>query len=118
MPETYDHGGGCCGITHCFNFGPTPDERRLRSLDDILANWRQRKYYNLEEQHLKSFNAALECVLTDNQLANGWARELKLRGFKVVHRFLNSNSGNYCNVLYYTPHEPRGRNRRPPAYTW
>jgi hypothetical protein len=111
-----EHGGGCCGMMHIYAFENGPRPYLLRLLDTQMRDWVEENYASAAGE--KTFNVLLEAVLTDDQMANGWAPELKQRGWKLVTRFFNSNSGNYCNVLHYTPHEPRGRNRTPRPYAW
>lgn len=122
-----EHGGGCCGMTHVYGFDNRPNEKLLNKLDKILANYTGRysdsadgcdcEFCVKERERMKTFNALLEAVLVDEQMFT-WAPELRKRGFRLVNRFFNSNSGNYCNVLHFTPHEPRGKNRKAPSYKW
>jgi hypothetical protein len=110
------HGGGCCGITHLEGFLAYPIEETLKQLNRKMELFNGPRRYWRRNTGQKDFNVALECVLTDQQLsgkrrysyqAEGtgttWKEELDKRGFKLVFRFKNQNSGNYCNVFYYTP---------------
>jgi hypothetical protein len=58
----------------------------------------------------KKFSCILEATLTDRQMME-WAPHMKEAGFKVVNRFLNSNSGNVVNVLHYNPAGEEGEER-------
>jgi hypothetical protein len=119
------HGGSCCGITHVIGFEHAPTRNLKNSLNMILRTWREDMYegrYNDDtgeyEDVPDTFNCVLEATLTDDQMVNGWAPEMKARGFKLVNRFKNSNSGNYVNVLHFSPAEPRGRNRVKRPFNW
>ncbi len=93
MPLWSEHGGECCGMTHIYNIGgPT------------TLSYIDRQLQDLPHHH------CVEIVLTDGQIrANKTiVRGLKQRGFKLVSRFLNDNSGNYCNVLHRYPLSGKG----------
>lgn len=119
--ETECHGGSCCGITHVFGFHEiTQDvEKSLNNvlkyfLDDYYDNENQLEGYEAYEDDwdrdpeivkkypLRKFSCILEACLTDEQMIK-YSLILKNKGFKVVNRFLNSNSGNVVNVLHYNP---------------
>jgi hypothetical protein len=87
---------------------------RAKNANDEGANADRigRAYYECGWSHL------YEVVLTDDQLRSGWDKILKERGFKLGPRWFNSNSGNYCTMLFYNAHGPRGRNRTKTPYTW
>lgn len=125
------HGGGCCGVTHVADFGPAPKEAALRRFKTIVETFADDLYdgacrNGLEGEWVedswdgwksngKKFSCILEACLTDGQM-RGWAPHLKEAGFKVVNRFLNSNSGNVVNVLHYNP---AGRRKIPAVpYKW
>jgi hypothetical protein len=92
------HGGCCCGMAHLFNFDSDekPDqideERFLRSLERAK-----------EEGGM--IRGCVEVVLVDGQMPI-FATMLRRHGFKRVNRFLNANSGNYCNVLHLNYGQP------------
>lgn len=121
MPYREDHGGDCCGISHWIDFGGSVTADELRSLDRLIERAKERKYEGERRsdwsEYTCGFSHLNEVVLTDNQMMT-WAPELKKRGFRLMHRFFNSNSGNYCTVLFYNPYGPRGRNRVKPPYKW
>jgi hypothetical protein len=75
----------CCGATFLSGFGYEPTNECLGFLDNILGK-------EGNQRHL------FECVLIDDQL-NCWEKPLEDRGFKVVARWYNGNSGNNCNLL-------------------
>lgn len=111
------HGGGCCGITHIFGFG-YPTEARLTALKNWLADFVDRQYELEFGEYDGEFSCALEATLTDGQMVE-WAPVLKKHGFKIAHRFFNSNSGNVVNVLYYNPAGKEGEDRVGKApYKW
>jgi hypothetical protein len=109
------HGGRCCGITHLEGFLGYPTAETLKELDTKMKRFnRPPRYYRSRDG--ERFNVALECVLTDQQLRDTrryrwqspgtgttWKEELDKRGFKLVFRFKNANSCNFCNVFYFTP---------------
>lgn len=117
------HGGGCCGILHLYDFSGS-EVSVEKQLDKILASWIEEEYDEAFREcscgfcppppDPKTFNALLEVVLTDSQMQM-YGQLLKKRGFRLVTRFKNSNSGNYCNILHYTPCEPAPTK---PPYTW
>lgn len=72
----------CCGATFLSGFGVFPSDSALEQIDDLLKT----------QKHL------YECILVDYQLIR-WREPLEARGFKVVARWYNGNSGNYCNLL-------------------
>ena len=88
------HGGYCCGINHAFDFND--DEGNGRGLD-----WAVRQHDGLS-------NRVLEAIIADNQIAEH-EPDLLAEGFVKVARWLNGNSGNYCNAYYrYKPFQGRG----------
>lgn len=112
-----DHGGNCCGIKHVVGFGEAFTDYRGMELDQNVEDYLE-EYGNCNKDNKTTFNGLLEATLTDQQMAAGWAAELKKRGFRLVTRFKNSNSGNYVNVLHYTSHEPRGKSRTKRPFTF
>lgn len=99
MTDRFAHGGGCCGMTHIR--GMNGDSRDvLRAVDRHIATRPQ--------------NHLVEVVLTDMQVKRNpaVAKGLKERGFKLVSRFYNDNSRNYCNVLHRYPLTGRGSGKK------
>lgn len=92
-----DHGGNCCGITHMWNLTRYEEGSEFEESVDEFICWRM---YEDGDDH----SHLIEVVLTDAQINEfrGRARYLKEKGFKLVNRFLNDNSGNWCNVLHLT----------------
>lgn len=96
-----DHGGGCCGMTHVYEFPDlktdcTEKGNREAAIDGFLSTVTQTdtRHYANTGSHL------YEVVLLDSQLRSGWLYVLQKAGFRRVSRFLNSNSGNICNVFH------------------
>lgn len=112
------HGGECCGISHVHDF---PDRANARWLDDqidlaiseVEDAAIDRAYFDGEKKRRGKFGHAIEVVLTDDQMIV-WAETLKKKGFKLGLRWLNDNSGNYCNLLTWAP--KRASKKRP--YKW
>ncbi len=97
MPLWAEHGGECCGMSHIHNIGgPTTLSFIDRRLEDF------------------PHHHCVEIVLTDNQIKDSKAlmKGIKKRGFKLVSRFLNDNSGNYCNVLHRYPLSGKGSGKK------
>lgn len=110
-----EHGGECCGIRHLHEFEPR-NEDSLKRLDKCIQSVKNEFQENLDYDEMRGPpQGAIEVVLTDGQMQLWWSA-LKTRGFRQVVRFKNSNSGNYCNVLYLTFGQPRGKNRKPKAF--
>jgi len=88
MANNYRHGGACCGVTHIAGFN------RLSNDDKELIAKAVRDSRNRGHMY--------EVILTDSQIIcqPAIAKLLKDSGFKLVSRFFNANSGNYCNVLH------------------
>ena len=84
------HGGGCCGMQHSSGYMLSLREA-MRKLDGELGR--------LPAGRL------MEVVLTDGQFIQTPGPEfgnyLASKGFKLVSRFVNGNSGNICNVFHY-----------------
>lgn len=122
--STGDHGGNCCGIHHISNFqgrsSPAPwpldkkVERIKEAIDNILDEYapdggdcdcddcaRDRDDSAVDKD---SWKTAIEIVLAAYQW-NEWEEAVLSAGFKKVHEFHNSNSGNTCRVYYITTNE-------------
>jgi hypothetical protein len=85
-----------------YNLSPTNKEyndRQIASFKDSLP---------------KRGGTCIEVALTDQQMSSGWAKVLKKAGFKLCHRFRNSNSGNYVSVLLFSA----GRIRKAQPFEW
>jgi len=88
------HGGRCCGIYHAYDF--VDGDGSGRDLDWAIG------------QHDGLSNRVLEAIITDGQVAEH-EPDLLAEGFVKVARWLNGNSGNYCNAYYrYKPFQGRG----------
>lgn len=111
------HGGQCCGMDHISGFEECNEDNK---------NELQRK---IDEIKRHRPGGCIECVLIDQQLSGeprqeriyggmqhnvgGWGPHLHALGFRLVHRFRNSNHGNWCNVFhlaYGQPARPRAQN--------
>lgn len=92
----------CCGATIVHSFPETVNPEHLKKLDDGLKEtipvWDSSIQGNVE----KEYKHLYEVILTDRQMMQWWP-ELENRQFKIVARWLNSNSGNYCNLLVRYP---------------
>ena len=96
-----EHGGYCCGISHVYDFPPAADETWLnREINDAISDIRGSWEDSEGEDFKGNFGHLIEVALTDSQM-EVWAPTLKKKGFKLAHRFRNSNSGNVVNVLTY-----------------
>ena len=105
--QRVNHGGHCCGINHIYDFIEGPTEARVREFDRLRG--------------MCHSPILMEVVLTQSQTgrtAQGnlgrnyraritpatpfacWHDVLIDRGFRLVTRFKNPNSGNYCNVYH------------------
>lgn len=92
------HGGGCCGMYHIQGFPIGEDVKNLKVVKDALAA--------VGNQIIEPGEGRLcEIVLTDGQIEAMpvLVKGLKELGFKLKTRFKNRNSGNYCNVLHWSP---------------
>lgn len=98
MAYLNSHGGRCCGINNIVSAGSIRNEKEI---DDLLRGTRQGATKGM----------LVEIVLTNRQCANRPELPVMIqkKGFKLVNRFLNPNSGNICNVFHY--------NRRPRSLT-
>lgn len=118
------HAGGCCGIGVIYGF----DQATIADLDRCLQ-----EHNNAGE----GTNRLCEVVLSERQVcdannlpngrrgmanqileevrnAGGWPAILQERGFKLVKRFRNSNSGQVCYVWHKIPRELSLENRNLP----
>lgn len=105
-----EHGGECCGMNHIHNFGTKNAESQKAELE---ANIKEAREESLVGEHgcdcdecmaslerAEDSPIAIECILTDEQLTrndNTISKVLKEQGFILTARWLNPNSGNYCN---------------------
>lgn len=118
--DTECHGGGCCGVNHIFNFPYNPeatDDQRISQIKaaiaEIIDNYdidydcdcEYDRACNCYEAAVANWSCACECVLTTLQLTQ-WRQPLETVGFREVHSFYNSNSGNTCHVFYFTTKGP------------
>ena len=83
-----NHGGGCCGVNHLWNF---PNHIPLNhgsflTLKNDIARVRS--------------GVSIEVVLTDLQ-SQVWAPSLVKLGFKPVFRFRNANSTRLLTVFFF-----------------
>ena len=92
------HGGRCCGINNIVDAGSIRNEEEI---DNLIRGSRQGATRGM----------LLEIVLTNRQCTRRPELPVMIqrKGFKLVSRFLNPNSGNICNVFHY--------NRRPRSLT-
>ena len=90
----------CCGISYLHYFPSRVTEQTLAAFNRQFEDFTK-----------APVNRLVACSLTDTQM-KVWAPELQKRGFRLVTRFKNSNSGNYVNVLHYTRLK-RCRKKRP-----
>lgn len=126
------HGGECCGMTHIHSFWNETQEgverlkRDLKSFLNIEYDNEDVQIDGFEAEEdpddwgdmrpsKRKFSCILEATLTDAQMMF-WAPHMKEAGFKIVNRFLNSNSGNVVNVLHYNPAGRRKIAKAP--YKW
>jgi aryl carrier-like protein len=113
-----EHGGNCCGISHVFYFPLQSDLTWLNTqiqwaTQDTLADNEELVESGDRQRWRGKFGHAIEVCLTDDQMMV-WAETLKKKGFKLGLRWLNDNSGNYCNLLSWAP--KRAGKKRP--YKW
>lgn len=120
MPYVEDHGGGCCGMSHIMSFhGDRFTDEHIRSemmqiierlkedneINDEVWDEEADEYVTRDEPFPwdgREFNHAFEAVLTDQQMQK-YAPIMKKVGFTLLYRWLNDNSGNYCNLLVWSP---------------
>lgn len=123
--QLLEHGGGCCGVRHIRGFQRSPANRGYASygpplpgggsyiggftpnnlalgpelLDALLA-----EFYRRYQEEEGGSSRLIEAILTDAQEAAGWRAEIERRGFVRTIRFLNRNTGNFCNIYYLYRH--------------
>ena len=112
------HGGECCGVSHVYDFPHRADEAWLNreifnAIDEIESDNQEAVYEGSRTRWKGTFGHAIEVCLTDDQMMV-WAETLKKKGFRLGLRWLNDNSGNYCNLLSWAP--KRASKKRP--YKW
>lgn len=103
----FDHGGNCCGISHVYNFPARADAAWLDceielATEGILLDNEDIAEERGQKHWRGKFGHAIEICLTDDQMKE-WSPTLKAKGFKLGLRWLNDNSGNYCNLLAWAP---------------
>jgi hypothetical protein len=98
---------GCCGNYIAFNFGANHTAAAERELEALMAGRegdvrRRNPEHNVRRRDGQQVaNVLTEAVLTDEQMRT-WAPVLCRKGWRLVTRFLNSNTGNMVNVLHYS----------------
>ena len=102
MAYRTNHGGGCCGVNHIREAGSIRNEEEI---DTLLQGTRQYAKKGM----------LVEIVLTNRQCQQRPELPVMIqrKGFKLVSRFLNPNSGNICNVFHYNK-SPRSLTSRLP----
>lgn len=126
-----DHGGGCCGRRHLFefryNFPNMEEYNRVRNLLDDYIYCDFYEDEGEEESSIQVFDLCVEVTLTQDQAFNTphkpWSSSLKdwdnpkfknktwdqvLRedfGFKRVYAFRNPNTDNEVYVYLYSSNE-------------
>lgn len=127
-----EHGGECCGVSHVLNFPYRADRAELdryvkraieateeparENVEEDLKAYRENPEYwgELRPHTIRGkFGHLIEVCLTDDQMAE-WASTLKEYGFRLGPRWLNDNSGNYCNLLTYQTKQPS----KPRPFEW
>jgi hypothetical protein len=98
-----EHGGGCCGMTHLSEF---PEIEDMLDEDYRIPTVKERSDFIRSSISSGGHKHCYEIVLTDSQLKY-WRSAVRMAGFRRVNRFLNSNSGNYCNVFHLTTNQPQ-----------
>ena len=85
-----NHGGGCCGVNHLYDFPAygAINPGSFLTLKDAIARVRS--------------GVSIEVVLTDIQ-SRLWATSLVKLGFKPVFRFRNANSNHLLTVFFFHP---------------
>ncbi len=121
--QLINDGAGCCGISHIHDFygAPTGNNDAAR-LDELLAKFQNHgaadEAGRIARGYREPRKGLIVVSLTDGQMRGGWAPILKERGFRLVTRFLNSNSGNHVNVLHKTYGNTRGVHRPARPFEW
>lgn len=122
------HGGKCCGIKTIYDFGRSPNDDTCDALDEIKKDDADVLYHPVrsdqrffheeapEESKLKRLDRYIDYVkkrrpqhIIEVALAEskdhyydqtGWFPYLKERGFILVNKARNSNSGNIVHVFH------------------
>lgn len=119
--QAYIHGGKCCGIKHIQGLGWDPGEwvgrkkksRPLKSEATSYMNSTRPFFYEAApaetyERRLdriiafikeKRPRGVIEVVLSDHQLV-AWRSKIEDRGFKLVTKAKNSNSGGSIHIYH------------------
>lgn len=112
------HGGDCCGATHVVGFREVNQTQLRTTIDDAI--YEVQRFVDADIEHGEAdriykgpFGHLIEVVLTDEQMIQ-WAQTLKGMGFRLGPRWLNDNSGNYCNLLTWQSKKPS----KPRPFTW
>lgn len=110
MPTIVRHGGNCCGISHIYRFVDyNPSKEQVTDVEREVKSWIRRNPSRL-----------LEACLTESQMGF-WAPTLQALGFKIVNRFVNSNSYNTVNVLHLVSSDKKRSlvfKVKPPTFKW
>lgn len=115
------HGGQCCGIKHIYDLGWSPTsmlaaKRKTRKLKSEATCYMSSKkdfhypsapaetYLQRLDRYLafldtKRPKGICEIILSDDQLVH-WRGILEERGFKLVNKCKNSNSGNMIHIYH------------------
>lgn len=119
-----NHAGECCGIRDIEDFESRYRRGPLeRHLDESMANEVEEVLDGLRvdgEEPPENGSILFTAVLTDQQLTNNedLVRLLKKKGFTLVNRFRNLNSGNICNVFHYTQRKSLSRRKKDLPFNW
>jgi hypothetical protein len=117
-----DHGGQCCGIRHIYAM----DHSSVDELDRYISNLDRANNVGGPDS-----GRLIEIVLSERQVtgegnggwhhsvrdAGGWPAVLAARGFRLVSRFNNANSGRNCYIFHRVPHFMSIRNQDLP-FDW
>lgn len=105
------HGGDCCGINHLYEWGtsggdvatPVDNQENYKKFSEEVDKYSEGEFEERDGPK-EGRCVVIEVVLTDLQIENSphFAKWLKRKGFKIVNRFRNYNSGNFCTVFHYT----------------
>lgn len=100
-PTYRGHGGGCCGASHLSGFHGTPDlvwpfHSGGNGTDTMGGQ------FDAALQYIRKTRAAgrIEIILKRDQVKN-WEAFILERGFRLVSRFINSNTSNMLTVYEY-----------------
>jgi len=96
-----DHGAACCGIKHIFNMDNSTEAELDRFLQEACPPDNNNR---LVEIALSSRQiGAPGQSLQGNNPPDGWPSILQRKGFRLVSRFRNSNSGNEVFIFHFVP---------------